>query len=115
MCHSNDPTAPLCDRKDGERTTLEQSFGVFDRFGREIGARAYTFEATFTPNGTRGGYRHPAGLFFMFHPCATRGGEPYGAIQSSSSFTTAEERDAAVAKYFKDARKRAEKTVAAGK
>lgn len=98
--------------------TESRVFAHVDNKGRAIGAKAYkwTFEAA---EGFHPEYRHgfrasrvPVGTNFAFEPSATRGGESFGACQETRFFRTAAERDAAVAKYFADAEKRAAKTAA---
>jgi hypothetical protein len=92
----------------------EESFGVKDRFGREIGARVWTHTVTYTLEPPEGqpvtlSYRNngKAGTFYGFTPQATRNGQRYGASQSAAEFPTEKERDAAVKKYMAGARKRA--------
>jgi len=89
------------------------SFDVRDTKGRVIGAGITTFAQEFTdlpadPQPTSWS-TVPAGFYFCFTPQATRNGLPYGASQNRRRFSTAAERDQAVAEYLADARKRAAK------
>ena len=110
-----------CIRTFTQIEVLERSFGLHDRFGREIGARAYISSKIYEPTGTNDvNNRHiePAEvgkLFYSFTPHATRAGNEYGASHSSHRFDTLAEAQAAAAKYFKQAEKRAAKIVANGK
>lgn len=96
-------------------------FDVVDAKGRAIGADIHFEDCTVTevgddesgwPEGMRGYL--PAGSYQAMTAQATRGGKPYGASQGRTFYATAKDRDDALAKYLKDARKRAQKT-AAGK
>ena len=107
-----DYALPFCTRSQSNSGCIDRSFGVKDRLGREIGASAYLFEATFAlaEDDSRCGYFVTPGHYFGFCPQATRNGLKYGAVQSDVYFATAEERDAAVEAYFAGAAKRAAKT-----
>ncbi len=95
-----------------------RAFKVFDSKGREVGARVSFYNVTVTElTGNPASYytvdsAAELGEFFAFCPQATRNGEGFGACQSFRHFRTVAERDAAVAKYFKDAEKRATKAAA---
>lgn len=84
-------------------------FEVKDRFGRELGTKIMTWEATFEnqPADARSGYSVPAGRYFMFEVHATRNDEDYGASQGWQRFNTVEEREAAINKYLAGAKARA--------
>lgn len=104
-------TMTYTERHDGTRTTTTHDFNATDRQGRRIGALVDTFETDFVERyeGANGGYTHPAGHVFGFTPHATRGGVTWGPVQSSRFYGTAAERDTVVAKYIRDAAKRASK------
>lgn len=89
--------------------TQHVSFGVEDSKGRAVGADVYTGEACFSlaPDDAIFYFTHAPGCFYYFRAQATRGGSSFGAVQRELFFDTPEERDAAVAAYLKDARKRA--------
>lgn len=91
-----------------------------DRKGREIGARVTTYciaysvdesdwgsHSTFAEAEDRA--RELAKKPWAFYTRALRNGLAYGASGRDKYFATLEERDAAIAKYFKDAEKRAVK------
>jgi len=103
--------------KDQNTAILAERFGVADSKGREIGGHAQTFEVDFSiiPEAEFTGsyYTQEPGHYFGFRPSATRNGRCFGALQRVQLFLTAGARDAAVEKYFRNARKRAEKTAAA--
>lgn len=92
-----------------------RDFNVLDKKGRAIGGVANLYEADRTiaerelyvscPQGEV----KPAGRVYGYSPHATRDGEWFGAIQGTQWFDTAEQRDAAVARYFANAEKRAKK------
>lgn len=91
-------------------------YGVKDSKGRVVGASVQTFAVTLrdaTPEDietrARSTYRVPAGTYYIYTPHALRDGRSFGALQGYRWFTTEAERDAAVAKYFRDAEKRASK------
>lgn len=97
-----------------QQLAVDVSFGVKDRLGREIGAKAFyaDCEVTLEPEGTMGGWPIESlglGHHFAMTTSATRAGKSYGASQSPTFYATAKDRDDALAKYLKDARKRAEK------
>ncbi len=118
-------------RGHGDGRRVRQSFGRASRdlgrgvraarhghLGREVGARVSFYNVTVTElTGNPASYytvdsAAELGEFFAFCPQATRNGEGFGACQSFRHFRTVAERDAAVAKYFKDAEKRATKAAA---
>lgn len=103
-------------------------YGIVDPWGRAIGVVIKTWEATFVVEESVGEWEHQSfytldraernaaactakGPFALFMQ-QTRNGSIYGASQRSSQFHTKEDRDAAIAKYLKQARKTAEKSVA---
>jgi len=92
-----------------------REFNHRDRLGRLIGARADRstvsyVDLTEAELETRRCWNCiPAGTYFAFQPSALRNGRHYGASQREQLFTTEAEREAAVAKYFRDAEKRAAK------
>jgi hypothetical protein len=85
------------------------SFDVLDKRGRVVGARITRNEHTYTEGGDRAWYEQTPGTFYAFTPHATRNGETYGASQRTVLCATPEEREAAIAKYLRAARKRAAK------
>lgn len=96
---------------------IERDFGVADSKGRTIGAAVNLVECDRTvevkalwmaPQNPA----LPAGHVFGFRPMAMRGGKTFGAISHEQWFDTAEQRDAAVARYFVNAEKRAQKNAA---
>lgn len=91
----------------------EESFGVLDDKGREVGAEALLFEETYREISEKdAGYwytRNAPGHYFGFRPWTTRNGKPFGSVRSSNLFKTPKERDKAVDKYLKRARTRAVK------
>lgn len=96
---------------------VREDFGVKDDRGRVIGGLAWTCEKAFGPGPVAAGWspntaRIEPGLYYYYEPHATRNGKTFGALQQAQRFATAEERDAAVAKYFQNARKRAIKAAA---
>lgn len=96
---------------------VERAFDAWDSKGRRIGARANLLEADRTifttsvwvPDGQEAPPPKPAAHVYGFWPCATRDGEWFGASHPCSWFDTTAERDAAIAKYFAGAEKRAMK------
>jgi hypothetical protein len=112
---SNVPTHSLGQR---HTDTAIREYDARDRFGRQIGAKAYTWEERFaadsdsTPSATYHHYIVP-GCYYGFCPQALRDGRKYGAVQHDQLFTTEEARDAAVARYFAAAEKRAAKAARA--
>lgn len=88
-------------------TTWESSYEVIERIGRwefelfKTRERAEGLKAQYEARGLFGLYAHQ-----------TRGGSDYGALNNTRYFKTREERDAAISKYLKQARKTAEKGVA---
>lgn len=105
--------------KDEYGEKIERTFDAVDTKGRVFGASVRPFSCEYKPetcelwdtesnrrsveetNRTRkAGHR-----YFGFRPHATRGGKSYGASQGERIFETAEQRDAAIAKYFATAEK----------
>lgn len=97
-----------------------QVWGYTDSKGREIGARVTTYCVAYSVDECSwGGYdtfdaadvaaREFAKTPWVFKTQALRNGLDYGATGEARYFATVEERDAAIAKYFKDAEKRAAK------
>jgi hypothetical protein len=97
------------------RENISQDFGVTEPARktvgpRRVGASVMIMEADFAINeGGMGGYSLDPGHYFILRVGATRDGIGYGASSGERFFKTRAEVDAAVAKYFKDARKRAVK------
>lgn len=94
--------------------TTEHDFGVTDARGRKIGAQVHRYVTEFVEK--EGGWAancmgstRPAGTYITLQVQATRDGVPYGAWQDARYFATEAEREAAVAKYLKDAQARARK------
>ena len=106
------------DRKMTETGSDVRGFGVHDAKRREIGATVYLGTASFTRKSDNATHWYPVDparigkKMFYFTPSATRAGEAYGASQTANFFFSEDERDAAVAKYFAAAEKRAQKTAA---
>lgn len=88
-----------------------EDFQVVDAKGRKIGAMVTTFEIDYVEiqEDSQSFWRQAPGHYFVMCPQATRDGKPYGACQRDQLFTTEAERNAARAKYFAGARKRAAK------
>jgi hypothetical protein len=92
-------------------------FGFKDAKGREIGARAGLLELRFVEVEVPAHHYHcyvadkaiTAELFYAVDVSAQRGGEDYGASQNYQLFATKAEAEAYIAKYLKDAAKRAAK------
>lgn len=96
---------------------IERDFGVADSKGRTIGAAVNLVECDRTvevevlwmaPQNPA----LPAGHVYGFRSMARRAGAVFGAISREQWFDTAEQRDAAVARYFVNAEKRAKKNAA---
>lgn len=86
------------------------SFDATDRKGREIGTKVYLFEVDYIEDAeAHVYYTHPTGHYFAFVPHATRDQHHYGALQSTRTFCTADERDKAIEHYLAAAKKRAGK------
>jgi hypothetical protein len=115
-----DPTSTVLEK------TVQHDFGVYDRFGRVLGARVSYTKKTYLPgpkvrpaHRAANGFEIPEwrtgstdvqpGTYFAWYGTATRKGEPFGALQDVHLCKTAEERDAQVAKYLRDAGARARK------
>lgn len=98
-----------------EQETLAEAYGVHDAKGRQIGGLVHLGTLTLTeatPENTpplRHVFDGEPGVSLFMRPHATRDGAPYGAIQRHQFFNTEPERAAAIAAYFRDARKRAAK------
>ena len=85
-----DPSIPVCI----EDCTVHH-FGILDMKGRWVGARVTTSQA---------------GELFGWLGAALRDGRPFGPITGGGGWhATREERDAAVGRYLRGARRRAEK------
>jgi hypothetical protein len=99
-----------------------RDFGVRDGKGRTIGAGVSLYEVDYAALTAeeiaerRANYgtiwHHTPGHFYGFSPCALRGGSAFGAYSGGREFATAEARDKAAEKYFRDAEKRAAKLAA---
>lgn len=88
------------------------NFDLKDSKGRVIGARIQTKIVEYTAiEGTNltAYWDIEPGVYFAFIPHATRNGEIYGPVQNERRFKTRLERENAIDKYLKDARKRASK------
>ena len=123
------PSHHLTHKTTGE--TRNVSFGVTDRFGREIGCVVKTCEVEYVPvteeykdehasyaianpvwyNQIRDncGSDTPPGRYFAWYGQATRAGAEYGATQDWHNCPTAAARDIAIAKYLKSAETRGKK------
>lgn len=116
MTATTDSTIVKCYKSDWQNEASQQhEFEAWDQTkthgSRRIGAKIWTFEIEFTPapaDDRRGWHNRVPGRYFGLLVSATRNGEPYGASQSERYFKTDGERDKAIAKYLKGARKRAE-------
>lgn len=120
-----------------ERTSEhEENFGLFDKKGREIGIwagfntvvlrdftdeEAAAYNAPYSPDSyeTRLAafanirvLSQAPGTWYVMRTSAMRAGSGFGPGFNRQWFRTSEERDAALAKYIKGARKRAEKEAA---
>ena len=92
-------------------------FGFKDAKGREIGARAGILELRFVAADIRDTQYWQnvadkaimAEVFYAVDMSAQRGGKDYGASQGYQLFATKAEAEAYIAKYLKDAAKRAAK------
>lgn len=91
----------------GNNTQRRETFEVRDRKLRSVGAlvNIAMAEATESDGVGYGGYE--PGLYWSFRPSATRSGVEYGATQPRQYFKTEAEMEAAIAKYFASAKKRA--------
>lgn len=96
-----------------------RNFDARDSKGRVIGARASLWEVDFTlipeseARDLRFGFvRHEPGHFFAFEPHALRDGAAYGSSHGYKTFSSREDRDVAVARYFREAEKRAARAAA---
>ncbi len=102
-------------RIDTQTDRLDRAFGARDAKGREIGGRAWigTSAIVELPDEASTFWRVDASRIgtteFFFEPHATRDGNSFGALQGRRYFPSIEARDAAVAKYFAAAEKRAAK------
>lgn len=99
-----------------ESRRVDRQFGFRDTKGREFGAMVRIGTQTRTPRSpATSGYGSLSdwlGTKIEVRPHATRGGQLYGAGQSSQFFDTMEQAEAYVARYFRDAEKRASKNKA---
>lgn len=107
------------------RTYVTTDLEATDPKGRRLGARVCRFTSTLqvwhdkatgepAPRSADwrlpdGGYEPRPGTVWCFIPQAMRGGKPYGASQATNMFDSEAEREAAIARYLVDARKRAVK------
>lgn len=93
---------------------VDRRFGIHDRFGRELGARAIFSDAVVV-EGDRGGSSLvdigiDAGTkVYAFRPQATRAGIAYGPRQSARYFFSMEARASAVEEYFMRAARNAKR------
>jgi hypothetical protein len=85
------------------------SFEVKDDKGREVGTKVITYMVEFVEDKDPmyGFYKVPPGNYFCLRVQACRGGKDFGAFQQEKRFKTVAERDAAIAKYLREARNRA--------
>lgn len=100
------------------------TFDAADKKGRKIGASAWCCSQVLTPvpqeEIDRGWYgwifegadELNGATIYSYTPHGTRDGKDFGAFQGRFYFTSEQERDAAVAKYFANAEKRAIKKAA---
>lgn len=111
MTTANETAAVRCIRANVTESAKEaRQWGTHDRLGRLIGNTVTTYEVTFAPapeDARSWSYTMVPGLYFAMYSQATRNGERHQASSREQFFTTAAERDAAVAKHFKGAEKRA--------
>lgn len=112
-----------CTHEQTEDAAQVRDFGVVDKKGRKLGATCFTgtlvrrgvfltAEQKANRYGGRGYVCDPAllgKLVYWYRPNATRNGVGFGASQQEKEFSTAAERDAAVAKYWKGAERTARK------
>lgn len=96
------------------KATVAHTFSFKDKWGRVIGAEISTFDAEWTlmteePKNWSSYSLYEPGHYFAARCQQTRGGKKYGAWQSEVFFTSAEARDAHIAKYLASAQKAAAK------
>lgn len=99
------------------RVVDARSWGTTDRLGREIGSKVTTYEHETREfvQGTDTSYCHlPVGRHFGVITQTTRNGQRHQASRSAD-YPTAEARDAALAKHWRDVEKRARDPKAATK
>lgn len=91
------------------RTRAVHNYGVRDRLNREIGTIVITWDVS--PDATYGLEQraYAEGKKYGLFTQAARDGKKYGAIQSSSHYATAEERQAEINRRLADSAKRAVK------
>ncbi len=99
----------LCAAYYTDDKTIRVDLDALDKRGRKIGARVDTFVMTFKPTKSNYGYDCDPGSFFAFTTHALRNDVNYGPATRIAKFATEAKRDAAVAKYLTNARKRAAK------
>jgi hypothetical protein len=105
---------------ENDRANETREFDAFDNKGRRFGARATTYSIVYGPAEQVETWNYPSNVAghaeqaakadttrYAFRPHALRDGKPYGASHSEQQFATEAKRDAAVAKYFAQAEKRA--------
>lgn len=94
-----------------EAAKSAMGFGYFDKKGREIGMIAWVWEVDVRPAADEeyGRTDREVGHYFVASTQTTRGGEPFGATQSSHYFKTVEERDVYLARRWLDSLKAAAK------
>jgi hypothetical protein len=105
----------LSTRISADLATQDREFAAVDTKGRTFGARVLTLTATYVArtDGMNWGYNiAPGTIRYEARPHALRDGQMFGASQGTRSFETVAERDAWIARYFKDAEKRALKNKA---
>ncbi len=88
----------------------KRNFDVVDAKGRVIGGSVKTWtEERVVSDAKTNWLSSWVGIKYFYEPHALRDGQYFGAIQNCKCFDTADERDAAVEKYFANATKRAVK------
>jgi hypothetical protein len=105
--------------------TKKITFNIADSKGRKVGASAMIFSQVLQPvpqeEIDRGGWFHwvmegaeelSGTTVYGYEPQALRDGNFFGSSHACKRFFTEAERDAAVAKYFANAEKRAAKAAA---
>lgn len=101
----------ICNRDQVDTKGEFVSYGVTDRLGRVIGTAYRAITVTYTPTDATSGYTREPGVMYGYQTQATRNGKSHQASHYKE-FKTEAERDAALEKSLKDARKRAEHPLA---
>lgn len=97
-----------CTRTVAHESTEHHDLGCTDAKGRAIGAFIRRDQVTFAlaDDTVVCPYIAEPGHHFSFTPHLTKNGREFGPVQYHKYFRTAEAREAGIAKYLADARKR---------